>query len=248
MDYQGRNIDCHRSEMNLEARTIDCQRNEMDYQGIYCQRRNMKLPRKNVDPQRKRINFPRRSIIDHQKRNMDCKINEENIYSEPVFDDDSTYEDQRMTDHGDRSVSNQKLNNKSRMKVLETIPPNYVILVPKNHHGEGVIPCTLVPREMVANMLHVLREGAEEETYEETRKNTDTNYKDDIIEHFPTVTKSSNDMNAEKTPSVENEVDDYIEYSSGNAGYTESVYEEHIEHGKVWSKLLLLNFLYFISV
>ena len=144
---------------------------------------------------------------------------------------------------GDQSLSNQKLNNKSRMKVLETIPPNYVILVPKNHHGEGVIPCTLVPREMVANMLHVLREGAEEETYEETRKNTDTNYKDDRIEHFPTVTKSSNDMNAEKTPSDEKEVDEHIEYSSGNAGYTEPVYEEHIEHTKVRSNKITAEFL-----
>ena len=141
-DYQGRNIDCNRSEMNIEARTIDCQRSEMDYQGIDCQRRNMNLPGRSMDPQRKRINYTRRNI-DHQRRNTDCKGNEDNIYSEPVFDDDSTYEDHRRPDHGDRSVTSQHLNDKSRMKVLETIPPNYVILVPKNHHGEGVIPCTL---------------------------------------------------------------------------------------------------------
>ena len=121
-DYQGRNIDCNRSEMNIEARTIDCQRSEMDYQGIDCQRRNMNLPGRSMDPQRKRINYTRRNI-DHQRRNTDCKGNEENIYSEPVFDDDSTYEDHRRPDHGDRSVTSQHRNDKSRMKVLETIPP-----------------------------------------------------------------------------------------------------------------------------
>ena len=129
------------------------------------------------------------------------------------------------------------------MKVLETIPPNYVILVPKNQHGDGVMPCTLVPREMVANMLHVYMEGSEGDTYEETTKSRDTNYKDDRI-----ATISSNDMKKDKQVSDEKEVDDYIECSSGNAGYTEPVCEEHIEHTKVRSNILLLNFLYIISV
>ena len=110
-----------------------------------------------------------------------------------------------------------------------------MILVAKNNHGEGVIPCTLVPRKMVANMLQVHREEAEGEASEETRKNRDINYSEDSIEHFPTPTISSNVMKKEEQVSDEKEVDDYS-YSSGNAGYTEPVYEEHIEHTKVRSK------------
>ena len=123
------------------------------------------------------------------------------------------------------------------MKVLETIPPNYVILVPKNQHGDGVMPCTLVPREMVANMLHVYREGSEGDTYEETTKSRDTNYKDDRI-----ATISSNDIKKDKQVSDEKEVDDYIEYNAGSAGYTEPVYEEHIEHNKVRSNKITAEF------
>ena len=124
MDSQGRNIgqgigkESQRSEMDYyQARTIDCRRSE--YKGTKSDypRRNMDLSGRNMEPHSKKINFSRRSI-DHQPRNMDCKVNEENIYSEPVFDDDSTYEDHRMPDHGDQSLSNQKLNDKSRMKVL----------------------------------------------------------------------------------------------------------------------------------
>jgi hypothetical protein len=207
----------------------------MNYQVIGCQRRNMNLPGRNMDPQRKRINYTRRSIDQH-RRNTGCEGNEENIYSEPVFNDDSTYEDHRMPDHGEQSLSNQNLNDKSRMKVLESIPPNYVILVPKNHHGEGVIPCTLVPREMVANMLHVHREEAEEEAKGETRINRDTNYSDDLTEPFQTPTSSSSVMKKEEQVSDEKEVDDCIEYNAGNARYAEPVYEEQIEHTKVRSK------------
>ena len=82
----------------------------------------MDLSWRNMEPHQKMINFPRR-IIDHQIRNKDCKVNEENMYSEPMFDDDSTYEEHRMSAHGDQSLSNLNLNKNSRMKVLETIPP-----------------------------------------------------------------------------------------------------------------------------
>ena len=53
---------------------------------------------------------------------------------------------------------------------------------------------------------------------EKTRKNTDTNYREDRIEPFPTPTISSNDMNAEEPCSDEKEVNEHIEYSSGNDG------------------------------
>ena len=92
-------------------------------------------------------------------------------------------------------------------------------------------------------MLHVHREGAEEEAYEETRINRDTNYSDDRIEPFPTPTISSNDIKKEKQVSDEKEVDDYIEYNAVSAGYTEPVYEEHIEHTKVRSNKITAEFL-----
>jgi hypothetical protein len=98
---------------------------------------------------------------------------------------------------------------------------------------------------MVANMLHVHREEAEGEASEETRINRDINYSDDIIEPFLTPTKSCHVM--KKQVSDDKEVDDYS-YSSGNTDYTEPVYEEHMEHSKVRSKRLMLNYLNIISV
>ena len=67
-------------------------------------------------------------------------------------------------------------------------------------------------------MLHVHREDAQGETCEKTRKNRETNYRDDRLEHFPTPTISYNDMKKEEQVSDEKEVGEHIEYSSGNDG------------------------------
>ena len=49
-------------------------------------------------------------------------------------------------------------------------------------------------------------------------------------------------MKKEEQVSDEKEVGEHIEYSSGYAGYTEPVCEEHTEHTKVRSNILLRDY------
>jgi len=88
-------------------------------------------------------------------------IEEENIYSEPIFDDDSV-DDENMP-AVNCAMPNTNHNHASRIAVLEKIPSNYVLFAPKAGLacGEGVITCTLVPREMVDTMMTVLNKGEE---------------------------------------------------------------------------------------
>ena len=110
--------------------------------------------------------------IDSQTTSQNGQLLDENIYSEPVFDE--SYDgDDRMPDQ-DTNSSKKDIKN-IRMEVLESIPPNYVLFVPKRdlENSNGIISCTLVPRDMVTNMIHILGKGIEEEPNEEPRKTPD---------------------------------------------------------------------------
>ena len=185
-------------------------------------------------------------------REVDRRDMEENIYSELVFEEDLIDDGQSLSnytkDHTDKNISNTKSEKESRMQVLETLPPNYVIFVPKNSWagGEGIIACTLVPREMVTSMLSVNRDNTEKVKNKEARKNKPKNSKNnkeklftDIQIHFDNMTTADNEC-LEKASYDDEEEDKvnlkHVEYTKRDKGYTEPVQELRLEHNKVRSK------------
>ena len=90
-------------------------------------------------------------------------VKDENIYAEPIFDDDST-EDENVKEVK-TSMPNTNQDHTGRIAVLESIPTNYVLFAPKAGLacGEGIISCTLVPRALVGNMVTVRQKAGDQE-------------------------------------------------------------------------------------
>jgi len=88
---------------------------------------------------------------------------DENIYAEPIFDDDSTEDENVKEVKTSMTTTNQ--DHTGRIAVLDNIPTNYVLFAPKAGLacGEGVISCTLVPRELVGNMVTVRQKAGDQE-------------------------------------------------------------------------------------
>ena len=113
--------------------------------------------------------------MDRQRDRKYKEEKDENIYSELVFQDDLIQGSNDSTDIGNHSAKNTintKTEKERRMQVLEVLPLNYVICIPKNSRtdAEGIIACTLVPREMLTDMVSFDRSKKEqiknEEVYE----------------------------------------------------------------------------------
>ena len=88
---------------------------------------------------------------------------DENIYAEPIFDDDST--DDENIKEVKTPMPNTNQDHTGRIAVLESIPTNYVLFAPKAGLacGEGIISCTLVPRALVGNMVTVRQKAGDQE-------------------------------------------------------------------------------------
>ena len=191
--------------------------------------------------------------MDRQMSRKYKEEKEENIYSELVFEDDliqGGYNSpfSQIEDHSEKPAIN--MTKESRMDVLETLPPNYVICVPKNSkiNAEGIFACTLVPREMLTDMVSFDRskkeqlknkEGIEKE---KNSNHAETELLDDNQVHaddqYEVITNSDNE-------SKENNLKP-VEYINREKRYTKPVQDctkkcSEVENIKVRSKHLLVN-------
>jgi len=115
------------------------------------------------DYQRRKADRESSRSIDFENDTNIIEAKEENIYSEPIFDDDCT--DEEIITEVKTPIPQSNPNPTGRIAVLDNIPPNYVLFAPKAGLacGEGIISCTLVPRELVGNMVTVSHKGRDQE-------------------------------------------------------------------------------------
>ena len=178
---------------------------------------------------------------------------EENIYSELVFEDDliqggynSPFSE--IEDHCEKPAINMTTK-ESRMDVLETLPANYVIYVPKNSRidTEGIIACTLVPREMLTDMVSFDRSKKEQlKNKQGIEKDKNSNHDETELlagnqvhanDQYEVIANSDNESKENKFSTVRSNLDlKPVEYINRERRYTKPVQDcTEVENIKVRS-------------